>query len=38
MTGVAVLDTGVSPQQLVIAVTGQSSSGSYGITSYLNAT
>jgi hypothetical protein len=38
MTGLAVLDTGVSPQQLVIAVTGQSSSGSYGITSYLNAT
>jgi hypothetical protein len=38
MTGLAVLDTGVSPQQLVIAVTGQSSSGAYGITSYLNAT
>jgi hypothetical protein len=38
MSGLAVLDTGVSPQQLVIAVTGQSSSGSYGITSYLNAT
>jgi hypothetical protein len=38
MTGLAVLDTGISPQQLGIAVTGQSSSGSYGITSYLNAT
>jgi len=38
MTGLAVLDTGVSPQQIVIAVTGQSSSGSYGITSDLNAT
>jgi hypothetical protein len=38
LAGLAVLDTGVSPQQLVIAVTGQSSSGSYGITSYLNAT
>jgi hypothetical protein len=38
MTGLAVLNTSVSPQQLVIAVTGQSSSGSYGITSYLNAT
>jgi hypothetical protein len=38
MTGLAVLDTAVSPQQLVIAVTGQSSDGSYGITSYLNAT
>jgi hypothetical protein len=38
MAGLAVLDTGVSPQQLVIAVTGQSSSGSYGITSYLNGT
>jgi hypothetical protein len=38
MTGLAVLDTAVSPQQLVIAVTGQGSSGSYGITSYLNAT
>jgi hypothetical protein len=38
MTGLAVLDTGASPPQLVIAVTGQSSSGSYGITSYLNAT
>ena len=38
MTGLAVLDTGVSPQQLVIAVTGQSSGGSYGIVSNLNAT
>jgi hypothetical protein len=38
MTGLAVLDTGVSPQQLVIAVTGQSSGGSYGIVSYLSAT
>jgi hypothetical protein len=38
LTGLAVLDTGASPQQLVIAVTGQSSSGSYGILSYLNAT
>jgi hypothetical protein len=38
MTGLAVLNSSVSPQQLVIAVTGQSSGGSYGIISYLNAT
>ena len=38
LNGLAVLDTAVSPQQEVIAVTGQSSDGSYGITSYLNST
>jgi hypothetical protein len=38
LSGLAVLNTGVSPTQLVYAVAGQGSSGQYGITSYLNAT
>jgi hypothetical protein len=38
MTGLAVLNTTVSPTQLDIAVTGGSAGASYGVVSYLNAT
>jgi hypothetical protein len=38
LSGLAVLNTDVSPTQLVVAVTGNSSRGQFGITSYYNAT
>jgi hypothetical protein len=38
LSGLAVLNTNVSPVQLVIAVAGQASGGSYGITTALTAT
>jgi hypothetical protein len=37
-SGMAVLNTNLSPRQLVIAATGRGSNGDYGIISYLNAT